>query len=292
MVYKNCPICSGDLLTTQQSWTWQCSGCGFLISNLVGVPHKASERMSEGTRSDALKSLRQENFKTIVNRIKLCLKEKPRNSSSLLEVGCAHGWFLLTAEASGLRCIGIEPSSGPILDDQITKQGIEVRRGYFPEACQPLERFDIMVFNDVFEHLPNITEAIQACQNHLNPGGLLVLNLPNSNGFFYRLARLLSSFGMHKPLERLWQKDLPSPHLTYFNPDQLRQFLKKNNFVPRAEIPLHTLSLKELWPRIRYVSQFSVPASIFIYVSIVLAYPFIALLPHDIHCEIFEYQAK
>lgn len=90
-------------------------------------------------------------------------------------------------------------------------RGLPVRPGYFPDALTPDESFDAIVFNDVIEHIPDIASALDACNARLSENGLLVLNLPNSRGFFYRLSKIFARLGWRNPFNRLWQKDLPSP---------------------------------------------------------------------------------
>jgi len=51
---------------------------------------------------------------------------------------------------------------------------------------------------------------------------VLVLNLPTSGGSLYRVAKLLCRFGAKGFFERLWQRNLPSPHLHYFDDRNLR----------------------------------------------------------------------
>ncbi|WP_229466725.1 class I SAM-dependent methyltransferase [Pseudoduganella plicata] len=70
------------------------------------------------------------------------------------------------------------------MGSKAAQRGFQVRQGYFPDALRPDETFDVIVFNDVIEHIPDIGSALRACHEHLNPGGILILNLPNSRGFF------------------------------------------------------------------------------------------------------------
>lgn len=59
---------------------------------------------------------------------------------------------------------------------------VPVRAGYFPDTLQQNEAFDVIVVNDVIDHIPKIGDALSACVARLNPEGLLVLNLPTSMG--------------------------------------------------------------------------------------------------------------
>ena len=45
--------------------------------------------------------------------------------------------------------------------------------------------------------------------------GTLILNLPLSSGFFYKLSDFLAYFKIYSLLRRLWQLDFYTPHVYY-----------------------------------------------------------------------------
>lgn len=147
--------------------------------------------------------------------------------------------------------------------------------------------YDVITFNDVFEHLPDVSAALGACRERLREGGLLVLNLPNSRGTVFRVAALLDRIGFHGPLDRLWQKGFPSPHLHYFHPDCLAELARRHGFreVHRGE--LATVELRGLWHRLRYDRTSSLPGSFLSWLAISLAFPALRLLPSDISLQMF-----
>ena len=57
----------------------------------------------------------------------------------------------------------------------------------------------------------------------LKPDGLVVLNLPSSRGFLFRVASFLERLGYVAPWERLWQRGFASPHVSYFAPGNLER---------------------------------------------------------------------
>ncbi|WP_396134721.1 class I SAM-dependent methyltransferase [Cellulomonas sp. ATA003] len=98
----------------------------------------------------------------------------------LLDVGSAHGWLLRQATDAGLRAVGVEPDvavARRAIDD-----GADVRVGFFPDALRPDDRFDVITFNDVLEHLPDPRAAVEESASRLVPGGLLVVNIPDRRG--------------------------------------------------------------------------------------------------------------
>ena len=82
-------------------------------------------------------------------------------------------------------------------------------------------KFSVIVFNDVFEHIQNINEAISQSKYLLKKNGLLILNLPNSDGLIYRSSRFFANFGFKSLLDRQWHKNFASPHQFFFNNSNL-----------------------------------------------------------------------
>lgn len=156
-----------------------------------------------------------------------------------------------------------------------------MQHGYFPDDLPAGRSFDVITFNDVFEHLPNVGNAMQAARIRLAPGGVLVINVPVRTGFFYRAASLFRIVGVRKPLERLWQKGFPSPHLSYFRADHLRRLAERHGLCCELERPLRTVQREGLWQRLRYDRRGSRLLAALVYGGVVLSLPLLRLLPSD-----------
>ena len=165
--------------------------------------------------------------------------------------------------------------------------GCEVRTGLFPAVLREGERFDAITFNDVFEHLPDVSAALRSCMDALTPGGLLAINLPDARGPFYRAARLLARAGIRGPLERLWQNRFPSPHLAYFTAPLLRRLAARHGFHPIYGSALPSVAVRGLWPRLRYDRNASLLASAVVFTGTCALVPLLPLLPPDISLEVF-----
>jgi SAM-dependent methyltransferase len=223
-----------------------------------------------------LASLRLENFKELLAEIDACGPP----GSRLLDVGCAHGWFLDLASKT-YDVLGVEPDQRVGLE--AAKPGRPIRLGYFPDALQPNEKFDVIVFNDVLEHIPDLEGALAECHHRLNAKGLLVLNLPSSRGVFYRLARLLNRLGLPGPFERMWQVGLPSPHVHYFHSENLATLLQRKGFLVKKTGRLASVHLKGLYTRLAFTNDGqSLFKKLALYLGILCALPVLRLLPGDI----------
>jgi len=278
MVSRYCPVCNSLMDSGLQTWHWECAECGYEKADLEPAINEMSahEQIDEGSREKGLRSLRIENF----NKLLQAIVERGPRSGSLLDVGCAHGWFLEAAKKGGFKVLGIEPDSS--VYSATSQRGLPVRQGFFPDVLSINEKFDVIVFNDVFEHIPDVKAVLAGCREHLKPGGMLVLNLPNSSGMFYKFARLLCRFGVRSFFERLWQKGLPSPHLHYFSSKNLKILLRANGFEVAEAGQLSTVRLKGLFTRVSYTGDQSLPMRLFVCLAVALALPVIMVMPSDI----------
>jgi 2-polyprenyl-3-methyl-5-hydroxy-6-metoxy-1,4-benzoquinol methylase len=107
----------------------------------------------------------------------------PRGSRTVLEVGCGRGGFGLTLRSAlgpQARIVGVEavPEQAEIAAHD---HGFDaVATGYFPEALPEGEGpFDLVVFNDVLEHILEPEDLLNALHEHLVPGGRVLATIPS-----------------------------------------------------------------------------------------------------------------
>lgn len=278
MINQTCLVCHGKLSFGCKSWHLICKYCGYEKANLQPAINldSAHQFIDEAARETGLRILRIANFQQILRDIKT---QVPKRQGRLLDVGCAHGWFIDISKTD-FEVLGIEPDKAVF--DATFKRGLPVRFGYFPDVLEEGDKFDVIVFNDVIEHIPDIETVLQHCLHRLNKDGLLVLNLPNSNGIFYQLSKLLCRLKVSLFFDRLWQKNLPSPHLHYFNKNNLRFFLDKHGFDIKVEGNLSSIRLTGLYNRITYTGQYGKITCFVIYLICALLIPLLKIFPTDI----------
>ena len=181
------------MLERLASDVFQCPSCSLWLSSLAEPDGRLRKEttLSEHNRHDALKSLREVNNR----RILMVLAGLTSSATpSVCEVGCGYGWFLETARSFGMNVIGIEPEEA--VARYPLKIGLGVRIGYFPDSLGDREVFDVLVFNDVLEHLLNPSQVISRCWEHLKPGGLLAINFPSSEGILFGLSCFIRRLGV------------------------------------------------------------------------------------------------
>ncbi len=133
--------------------------------------------------------------------------------ASILEIGCAAGFFLDEARAAGYEVRGVEISAFA-QQHASEKLGLDVRRGSFPETTPPGE-FDCVAAFYVLEHFPNQAELFAAVAARIKPGGTLLAALPSTHGPLFRTNR------------RAWGDTHPADHFADYSPRSLARVLPR-----------------------------------------------------------------
>lgn len=265
-------------------WLLHCPDCGLECSRLDEEDHAGSPSgLAEDHREEGLEGLRRSNFERVLDRITPLLRSR---NATLLDVGCGHGWFLDAASRRGLRPAGIEPDQAVV--EMASGHGPPVRVGRFPDCVQDGERWDVVAMNDVFEHLPDPRGVLLACHRVLTPEGLLVINIPSSDGLLYRVARLFDRCGSDAAIARLWQKGFPSPHLYYFNDRNLAGLVRRHGFELVSSSRLPSIQFSGLWSRVRMDRRTGFLGAVIQSSGLTLLFPFLRWLgPSDITLHIY-----
>jgi SAM-dependent methyltransferase len=276
---SSCPVCGGRFQSYRKGWIKRCSSCGVLSSELQPQisDHCAGTVLDENKRLRGLSAARRRSNLMILEVLKAHLDSEHR---LIVDIGCGHGLFIRDAVEQGFEVEGIEPD-GNVVETTRKWTGRTIRQGYFPGVLGDSERFDAIVFNDVLEHIPDVYAAVEACRNHLNVGGLVVLNCPDQRGVFYRAASVLDRLGVTAPFMRMWQYGLPSPHLWYFSVQHLVDIGRKAGFDVIEVKGVVPIALSGLWERVTYVNGQSRILNAAVFALTALALPFLEILPRD-----------
>ena len=229
----------------------------------------------------SLEALRRTNYREILEHIRAKLGDREIHG---LDVGCARGWFLDEAAKQGIAMDGIEPEHNFFLE--AGRYSPNVIEGLFPQDFTLTSTYDFIIFNDVFEHLPDLDAVLRKCSELLKPEGLLIINCPDSRGIFFRIARLMMKLGVPSYWRRLWQMDFYSPHLWYFNRENLAQIVGSYGFSCTGYSAPKTITVKGLRQRIMCSAKNAI-AGYATYLAVLTASPFLNMLPKDIMCLFF-----
>jgi len=113
---------------------------------------------------------------------------------SILDVGCGPGMIALALAQSGFRVTGIDIAPEMIAVARRAAESrnvsIDFQVGDVTSLGAMEQRYAAVVCSSVFEYLPDPAAALSGFRHVLNPGGFLILTIPNSRSWQRRLERL------------------------------------------------------------------------------------------------------
>jgi 2-polyprenyl-3-methyl-5-hydroxy-6-metoxy-1,4-benzoquinol methylase len=133
----------------------------------------------------------------------------------LLDVGCATGTLLELARLRGWQVHGVDVS---VYATRIARDyyALDVTTGELVEAAYPAESFDVVVMDDLVEHVADPSALVAEGLRVLKTGGLLTLNTPNRAGLWHRV------------MGRRWFHYKQLEHTHFFSPAVISDLLGRN----------------------------------------------------------------
>lgn len=180
------------------------------------------------------------NKRTFYERLKRIGKKHKKGK--LLDVGCALGDCLVEAKKLGWEDPeGLEVSEYAY--EFAKKKGLKVKKGFLEKGTYPENNFDLVLYQDVIEHIKEPVEELEKVRKILKPGGLVFLVTPDIGGWWKRI------------LGPLWYHYKPEEHIMYFSQESLKKALQKAGFGNiETRRTYHILSVEYILNRLRYYS--------------------------------------
>lgn len=102
--------------------------------------------------------------------------------SFVIEVASNDGYLLKNFMAAGIPCLGIEPTDSTA--EAAEKLGINVERQFFgshfaEQLADESKKADLILGNNVFAHVPDISDFTAGLKAALKPGGTVTLEFPH-----------------------------------------------------------------------------------------------------------------
>jgi SAM-dependent methyltransferase len=141
-----------------------------------------------------------------------------RQDARLLEVGCGSGVMLEEAIRRGWRVDGIELSAELAAVASRNNPDASIFTGNIQYLDPQGASYDAVIALDVLEHVLSPMGVIENCRELLKPGGLLMLQTPNTRSLRARTQGAK------------WDMLDPEQHLNLFSPDALRVLLTTVGF--------------------------------------------------------------
>ncbi len=137
---------------------------------------------------------------------------------SLLDVGCALGFFMDAATQQGWHTVGIELSEYAAHNAR-ARVGSEVHWGELSAASLAPSSFDVITLWDVVEHMSDPVAQLRECRRVIKADGLLALTTPDIGSL---MAKLTGA--------RWMGFKLADEHLYYFSRDTAGRLLTLAGF--------------------------------------------------------------
>lgn len=147
---------------------------------------------------------------------------------SLLELGLGHG---ITADVFGRhfkRHVVIDASPAVISNfrQRYPQSQVEIVESYF-EKFETDERFEVIVFGYILEHVDNPVQILKHFQKFLAPGGRMFVTVPNAEVLNRRLGHLA---GLLPDMQELSEHDLLLGHKRYYTVASLRKDIEESGY--------------------------------------------------------------
>jgi SAM-dependent methyltransferase len=154
----------------------------------------------------------------------------------LFDVGAGGGTFLSVAKEAGYEVSGLDLSARWAEHARL-EHGVEVQVADLREAELPTSHLDVITLWHVLEHLPDPLAALCKLRGALQPGGRLVVGVPNYGAPTVRLKCWWLAKTRHDGPR--WRHLNPWEHCWHFEHESLRRCLAAGGFEP---VLLRTMS--------------------------------------------------
>ena len=149
----------------------------------------------------------------------------PPESKCILDVGCHTGAFGKSLKTLGIDSVwGIEanPASAAVASRYLDTVVV----GFFDESQVPDSFFDVVVFNDVLEHMSDPATALRIAAKKLKSGGVVVASIPNVR-HIDNLLHILKEKDFR--YEKIGIRD--ETHLRFYTKKSIPRLFEKSGYV-------------------------------------------------------------
>jgi len=144
-------------------------------------------------------------------------KDFTNGAKSILDVGCAYGYYLDIARLHGWKTVGVEfhEECSKFANEHF---GLNVHHGSYDDHGFGEDEFDVVTCWDVLEHLNNPQRFFEVAHRILRPGGKLFLTTPDIESLPSRI------------MKSRWMGIKSREHQYFFSRETLSRYLEKNGF--------------------------------------------------------------
>lgn len=161
-----------------------------------------------------------------VDHVQHCLRLRDLGAKRVLDFGCGFGQFLEMCHLFGFDAHGVDRSNA-----RRSGAGVQVHA----ELDEAPDTFDAITMFEVLEHLDDPLAMLKALKARLNPGGIMIIEVPDTSGVN----------SIHD--EMSYRKIHPLDHINAFTPASLVKIMGQAGFeVIKKEAAFVTTSPKRV----------------------------------------------
>lgn len=157
--------------------------------------------------------------KKIYNDINLGILRLGLRNKKILDVGCGTGLLGVELKKAGNKVYGIDISEEELSAAAARLDGVE-KLNVITEVSSLANDFDVLIFADILEHLPNPEETLKKFLPKLKSEGLVVASIPNVACYNMRFSLLGGHFNYTD------YGILDSTHLRFFTRKTAKEFIQ------------------------------------------------------------------
>ena len=152
-------------------------------------------------------------------------------AASLLELGLGHGITTGVFEQHFKRHVVVDASPAVIENfrKKFPRSNVEIAESYFETFDTP-ERFDVVVFGYILEHVDDPVAILKHFRQFLAPGGRMFLSVPNAEVLNRKLGHLA---GLLPDMQLLSEHDLLLGHKRYYTVESLQKDIRQAGYEVR-----------------------------------------------------------
>ena len=215
-----CDICNSKKYTQYLHILKKCSICDhiFASTDLKDEQIAAIYKNNYFFGEEYINYLSEEEClkKNFISRQKYISKFLTNSHRTILEIGCAFGYYLDTIEDQFEKIEGIDISIDAI--KKINNKKFDVYDGDFLEFQYKRKSFDFICMWDTIEHLKSPKSYIEKIYATLNKNGIFAFTTGD-------IGSINAKFRKHK-----WRMIHPPSHLHYFSKKSVTKILNSNGF--------------------------------------------------------------
>lgn len=195
----------------------RCTDCGLYYVN----PRLKRKKLSELYNNDEISPVdyyietKKADEKTFRKRLKAIEKTLGRKGQ-ILDIGCNIGTLLFVAKDLGWECFGLDINKK--VREYFVGSGIDLKIGDVLEVKYPRRHFDVVVMNDLIEHVPDPKSTLLRVREWLRDDGVIFLVTPDGGSLMFSL------------LGKRWFHLKPNEHIYYFTKKSLSRLLTEAGF--------------------------------------------------------------